>query len=157
MKFVGASTITRTWVVVATRTEARVLESIGPAHPLRRVHEAANPGGRLRNQDFDSDKHSSSFDRGGSSYARHATESEEAPHERVAANFARSIAETLRKGRTDGRFNHLVLVAEPRFLGTLKGALDGVTSDQVIGTLSKNLAAETDADIRAHLKDVSPV
>ena len=51
----------------------------------------------------------------------------------------------------DGR---LVLVAEPRFLGMLRGELDHVTGSMVSGTLSKDLAHVSIAELPGHLKSV---
>jgi protein required for attachment to host cells len=38
----------------------------------------------------------------------------------------------------EGRFAHLILVAEPRLLGLLRGALDAPTSALVVGSLAKD-------------------
>lgn len=54
---------------------------------------------------------------------------------RVAAEFARSLADDLRRGRLAGEFSQLVLVADRRALELLRDALDKDTAARVIGEL----------------------
>jgi protein required for attachment to host cells len=139
----------RTWIVVAHRAGARILEQPAPGRPLELVEELDNAAGRLRNSEIDADRPGRAFDRFGG--GRHAMEREESPHDRAAADFARKLADRVRAGRTDHSYGQVVLVAEPRFLGLLRGALDQPTADLVSGTIAKDLARVEVRDLGPHL------
>lgn len=138
-------------VVVADRAGARLLAYAGRGQGLALVRELANPDGRKRNREIDTDRPGRVQDRRGG--APHSLEREESPHERAAATFARDLAHQLEQARNRHDFEGLFLVAEPRFLGMIQKALDPVTAKSVRGTLGKDLAH---ADLRAlesHLAD----
>jgi protein required for attachment to host cells len=135
-----------TWVVIAHRSGARVLEHKG--HTLRLVSELSNSAGRKKDRDINSDRAGRTQDR------HHAMGAEVSAHDHVALNFAREICALLYTGRNEQRFGRLVLVAEPRFLGMLRGELDHVTGSMVSATLSKDLAHVPITDLPGHLKSV---
>lgn len=139
-----------TWVVICHRAGARVVEHKG--HRLRLISELAHDAGRLKNRQINTDRPGRQHDRTGP--GSHAFGSEESPHDHVATNFARSIAELLNSGRNEKRFVRVVLVAEPRFLGMLRAALDHVTASMVTASLSKDLAHVPVPELQSHLKDV---
>jgi protein required for attachment to host cells len=141
-----------TWVVVAHRAGARIFEHKTPGKGLQLVQELQHAAGRLRSSEIDADRPGRAFDRAGQ--GRHALSTEESAHEHAAAAFARELAERLHSGRTDNRFGQLVLVAEPRFLGLLRGALDGVSASMVAGTVSKDLAHLQARELLPHLQTV---
>jgi protein required for attachment to host cells len=139
-----------TWVVICHRAGARIVEHRGQS--LRLVSEVAHDSGRLKDRQINSDRPGRAHDRAGT--GRHAFGVEDSTHEHDASNFAREIADLLYAGRNEKRFARLVLVAEPRFLGLLRQALDHVTASLVSGTLSKDLAHVPLHDLSAHLRDV---
>jgi protein required for attachment to host cells len=56
------------------------------------------------------------------------------------------------KGRTLHAFGKLVLVAEPRFLGMLRAALDPHTAALVVKTVHKDLPGVSEKDLASHLE-----
>jgi len=140
-----------TWIVIGHRAGARIFEHKRP-NELRLVSEIEHEQGRLENQAFDADRPGRAFDRHGA--GRHAMGVEEPPHERVAAAFARQVGDVLNTARNQNRFDELVIVAEPRFLGMLRTALDHVTASRVSSSVSKDLANVAAHDLPQHLSDV---
>lgn len=141
-----------TWIVVAHRGGARFFENPGPGKGLKLVETIEHPEGRLKNGEINSDKPGRAFDKVGG--GRHSMSTEQAPIERVAQQFAKLLSEKLIKGRTQNRYAKLVLVAEPRFLGELRSALDSPTTALVSATLDKDLGGVEDRDVPKHLNDV---
>jgi protein required for attachment to host cells len=139
-----------TWVVVCHRAGARILEHKGQT--LRLLHEVVHASGRLKDRQLVSDRPGRGHDRKGP--GGHAFGSEQSPHDHDAESFAREIAGQLETGRLAKRFERVVLVAEPRFLGLLRGSLDHVTSTKVAATLSKDLAHIPSAELHTHLNSV---
>lgn len=139
-----------TWVVVCHRAGARILEHKGQS--LRLLEEVAHQAGRLKDRQVSSDRPGRGRDSRGP--GSHSLGAESSAHDHDAVSFARHIAELLATGRITKRFQRLVLVAEPRFLGLVRGALDHVTAASVTATLGKDLAHVATADLSAHLKSV---
>jgi protein required for attachment to host cells len=139
-----------TWFVIGHRAGMRIFERDGDV--LQMVSELKNEAGRLKSGEIDSDRAGFSFDRGGQ--GRHPMNTEESAHEHRANTFAREIASLLQDARNAHRYSRLVLVAEPKFLGMLKGALDGATASLIGATLGKDLAKIPAHELASHLKEV---
>lgn len=139
-----------TWVVVANSSVARMMKYAGPHQPLSEVDTLTHPPSRLHDRDLKSDRPGSAFDRVGS--GRHAETSSVTPTQHQAELFAVDVAARLREARTHQRFDSLILIAAPAFLGTLREHLDGVTRQQVIREIDKNLVHEPPERIQAQLK-----
>ena len=80
-----------------------------------------------------------------------AAERPNASRDHTAEPFARMLADKLQKGRIEGKYDELVLIAAPRFLGLLRGTLDNATTQMIRGTLDKDYAGLKDRDLIARL------
>jgi len=138
-----------TWILVAHRAGARIFENTGPGQGLRLLDTISNPDGRLKNGEINSDRPGRAFDKLGG--GRHSMSKEHEPTEQLAIEFAKRLGETLDNGRTHSLFGHLVLVAEPRFLGELRAALPAHTASLVSATVGKDLGGVEDNDVAGHL------
>jgi protein required for attachment to host cells len=76
------------------------------------------------------------------------------PTENLANEFAHDLAKVLERGRTDHRYDRLVLVADRKFLGRLRAAMTTETTRLVSATLDKDLSNVSDRDLPAHLSDI---
>ena len=142
-----------TWVLVAQRAGARLYEKASEGE-VRLLEEIAHPEGRLRDHEVDTDRQGATFHSGSS--ARHAFGREESAHEHDAASFARTLARRLSLGRHSGRYDELMLVAEPHFLGVLRAALDRPTALCVTGTMPKDYAWVVEHDLRKQVEAMFP-
>jgi len=145
----------RTWVVVAHRAGARFFENTGPGKGLALVREISHPEGKLKNGDINSDRQGRAFDSRG--MGRHAYEPAQQPKEHVAELFARHLSSVLDEARNTHQVDRVVLVAEPKFLGILRGTLSPQTAALVVGTVDKDLAGSDVRDISSHLANVMVV
>jgi protein required for attachment to host cells len=139
-----------TWILTANRSGATLFETDGKGKPIHRLQDIPHPRGRLRNQDIDADKPGRAFDSHG--HGRHGMSTEHESTEEVAMAFARILAELLDKGRTTHAFGKLVLVAEPGFLGLLRGALDPHTAALVVKTVHKDLPEVSEKELASHIE-----
>ena len=144
----------KTWILVAHDAGARLFENEGPGKGIELIEELDHPEGRERDRDFDSDRPGRSFRKNSADPRRAAMSRSETPHERVVSDFARTLAQKLQHGRTSNRYDRLVLVAPPRFLGLLRSSLDGPTARLVVGSLDKDLAAHKESELLEHLGEV---
>lgn len=119
-----------TWVLVADRARARLFEWLPPSPQpgeasrpvLMELADIAAPEGRLRPRDIEADRLPSTHAPFGP--GSHAIEPRTQPQDRQRARFARELCDLLEDNRLAGRFESLVLVASPRFLGALNSAMD---------------------------------
>lgn len=138
-----------TWILVADRSRARILErGGGPGAGLSLVEEIAHPEGRLRDRDFLTERPSRVHDRLGDQ--RHGVSTEDDPVEQSAWAFARELAARLRQAQLEGRCDRVVLVAGPKLLGKLRDSLDKHVN--VSATLDKDLAEIPLDDLAHHLE-----
>jgi protein required for attachment to host cells len=140
-----------TWIVVAHRAGARIIEHTRSG--LQLVSEIEHAAGRLKDNEMGSDRPGRAFSSAGT--GRSAYSPRETAHDHAAHTFANELAQTLRAARNEHRFERLVLVAEPRFLGMLRGALDDATAALIHDEVHKDLAHVPLHDFQSHLRDVS--
>jgi len=69
----------------------------------------------------------------------HALTGNKSPHEHAAERFATKMGDYLETGRQQSKFDQLVLVAEPHFLGMLKSAMNPATVRMVTDCVHKDL------------------
>ncbi len=146
-----------TWILVAHDAGARVFENHGPNKGIQEVETVEHPEGRERDRDLVSDRPGRSFRKNSGDPRRAAMSQSVGPHERAVSAFAKSLAEELRSARVQNRFERLVLVAPPKFLGLLRSSLDGPTSQLVVGSIDKDLANSSNAELVKHLGEVIAV
>jgi protein required for attachment to host cells len=144
-----------TWIVVAHRGGAVVYESRGPGRPLGSVLQLRNPRGRLKSSQMQSDRPGRSFDRRGD--GRHALSAQESAPDHIARAFVSELAERLEHARTEDRFDRLVLVAPPKTLGQLRGALSEALRALLIAELPKDLAHSDGDQVRKQLAELALV
>lgn len=140
------------WILVAHRSGARVFSSSGAQSALNVVDDIAFDEGRLRPRDIEADRPGRVHDRMGEQ--RHGVGTEQSPTEHLAVEFAQSLAAMLKTAHEAKKFDGLVLVAGPKFLGHLREALDKHTAAVVKATLDKDLGGIAVQDLPAHLREV---
>jgi protein required for attachment to host cells len=139
-----------TWVVAADSTQAEIylVEKIGA--PFKRVKDLANAEGQLKGRDLTTDRPGRSFDSMGA--GRHAMSATESPREHVADGFARDICQFLESARSRGRYDRLIVVAPPDFLGRLRKAITPAANQLVVESVPKNLVGVDGNAIRERLE-----
>lgn len=147
----------KTWIVVAHKSGARFFENEGPGKGLELIEEIEHPEGRERDRDIDTDRPGRSFRKDSGDPRRAAMTRSQTPQERAAEDFARELGDKLEQARTQNEFERLVLVAPPQFLGLLRSALDSPTSQLVVGSLDKDLAASKQDELEQQLGEVIAV
>lgn len=139
----------KTWIVVASRTEAKVFEYGNRKNSeVEYVTKLENPRGRLRAQDINADK-PGVF----SSQMLHGTrlEKPQSPTERVAQEFAKKVADYLDQERQKKSFDNLVLFADPHFLGRMRSSFSKKLREVVAKEVTKDLGAVTTTEIKNRL------
>lgn len=142
------------WVLVADAQHARLLERELPGHAWREHEEMAveinNRPSRERGSDRPGRGHESATS------ARHAIEPRSDPHRAAKHDFARHLAHRLEEWAQAGRYESLVLVAPPSFLGDLRSELGEMARQRLRGSLDNDLTKHPLREIVPHLDQVRP-
>jgi len=136
-----------TWIVVAESARARIFTMSGIGGKLQEITDLSHPESRLHDTELSSDLPGRTFDIQGQ--GRHGMEPATDPKEREAQAFAAEIARHIERGRHQGDFDGLVLIAPPKFLGRLRAELTKPARDALAGEIDKNLV-EADAKTIEH-------
>ncbi len=142
-----------TWIVVADSTRARIFTADTPSSPLEEIEDLAHAEGRLHDREITSDLPGKikSADGGG-----HAFEQPTDPKKHEADTFAHRVAHYLEDAYNANRFEQLLIVAAPTFLGLLRSHLSEQIKQRVCFELDKDINMLSPADIRQHLPEYLP-
>ncbi|MES0327976.1 MAG: host attachment protein [Gammaproteobacteria bacterium] len=141
----------QTTIVVADSTRARIFTTDSAHSPLLEIETMAHPEGRLHDRDLTSDLPGKDTGAGGS--GGHAYQSKTDPKKHELAEFAKRVADHLNETCSANKLSHLLLVAEPAFLGELRTHLSKATNEKVVFELDKNIIHHSPEDIRKHLPE----
>ena len=141
----------KTLIVVAQRDGARLYQWTSRAEPLRLVEELSHPEGRLKDGEIDADKAGASFESGPTGNRSPASR-EVSATEHLAVAFAKQVAQRVEQERTQHRFDRLVLVSGPHFLGLLREALSQPARELLMHEIVKNLAHFSAAELKQHVE-----
>ena len=138
-----------TWVVVADSSRGRIYIQDNPGSALIESEDLIHAGSRLHAGDLVSD-HAGS-DGGAVGQGRHVFDARTDIKQHEANSFAKEIAHRLESARVAGKFERLVLMAPPAFLGILRGQLGSEVRKRVVGEVDKDLVMHSVEEIREHL------
>jgi protein required for attachment to host cells len=149
----------RICIVVADQAEARFYDARGFARRLEFTGALTNPAAHLRDQDLTSDRPGRIFSSSGATgrrrgaTTRHATGGEHAPRRHATHLFARRVGAELDRIRRVGRFERIVLVAAPAFLGELRATMPAAVRPYVTATVAKDIVNHhhAESDVRRYL------
>lgn len=137
-----------TIVLAADRVRARLFESSEDDQELTEFETLVHPQSRQLSQELVSDAPALNA---GAGYPKSSAMQASSPHELEAEKFAHEIARCLDGLRRHDRLGRLYLLAEPRFLGLLRGALDDATRNLVTGEVHRHMTDVSAQELRAAL------
>lgn len=138
--------MTEVWILVADRARARLFSLDESASHLTEVDDFVNPVARTPIPGRAHAPPPRVHDSVGE--GRHVIEAHTSPREKATLQFAARLATYLKHARDQQRYRDLVLVAPPRFLGTLNAALGTHLSEAVVLRVPKDLTRSPAHEIR---------
>lgn len=145
----------RTWILVADGARGRIFYNEGWQSDLVPVIEDESVAATVPSRDLGTERPGRAQDSTGA--GRHAMEPRVDWHQFEKTRFAQKMAALLNKGRIDGAYDRLVLVAPPRTLGDLRAALDKPTQAIIAAELAKDLTGTPLHALPARLEKIMPV
>ncbi len=134
-----------TWIVTADSSRARILQVAGRER-LVEVEDFLNPEGRLHNREITTDANPRLHGPGGL-----GAREEPSAVEHAVEMFSKRLGNYLEKARTDHRYDRLVLVAPPKFLGVMRKELGKEVEKLVADELGKDLSWFNARDLQLYL------
>jgi protein required for attachment to host cells len=142
-----------TYILVADNVRARIFTAESPSSPLQEIEALAHTEGRLHDREMTSDFPGKIKGEGN---VGHAFEQPTDPKKHEADNFAHRIAHYLEEAHNANKFEQLLIIAEPSFLGLLRINLPEQIKKRVCFELDKNITTHSADDIRKHLPTYLP-
>ena len=143
------------WILVSDSSHARFFTADTASAAILEIEDLVHPESRQHAGDITSDLPGKQHD--GNTSGHHRVDTTSEPHKQEVTHFAREVANHLRDKLMSNEFSHLVIVAEPSFLGALRNQLDEQVKKLVTLEVDKNLTRHSVEDIRSHLPTKLPV
>jgi protein required for attachment to host cells len=145
------------WIVSADAGRARIFAESDAQKPYEEVEDLVSPNARARDIDINTDRIGTtaagqSIHNTGGATPNKQYEPTQTPEQHDAQQFAKEICAVLLKGWQDKRFGKLTLVAEPKFLGVLRGELDNQLKPLVELELNKDYSHSNGLQLREQLQ-----
>lgn len=141
-----------TWILIADAGTAHVVANSGKTSDLAMVDDIRLEGNPSPGRDLAADRPGRAFDRAGD--GRHGMEPSTAPRAVEQERFAREITAVLDEAAQQQRYDRLVLVAPPKFMGLLRDRLPAGVALKVSAELTKDLTKLSIHELPPHLATV---
>ena len=146
-----------TWIVTADEGRARIFATSDRTQPLQEIEDMVNPSARMRT----SEKYTDGGDPTAAGKSIHNTggalpnkqyEPPQTPEEHESESFAKGLCGYLLKAHQEARFQKLMLVAAPKFLGVLRVVLDPQLKPLVTKEINKDYSHSNAHQLREQLQ-----
>jgi protein required for attachment to host cells len=147
----------RVRIVVADQSEADFYELEQRDMPPQLIERMADADAHLHNRDLKSDRPGRVFDHAAAPGGRrgavghHSTGGERNPRKVEARRFARRVAEALDEARRQHRYDRLIIMAPPTFLGLLREEMTAAVQAVLTAEIGKDLVHEPPEALGAYL------
>jgi protein required for attachment to host cells len=141
--------MSKTWILTANASTARIYENGGPKQGLKLVKELNHPQSREKGSELVTDRpgHHRSAGNGHGAFVQQTD-----PKQNEAAHFALELARELESGRTSNSFQRLMLVASPPFIGMLNDNLSIHVKNLVSESIQKDYTKVDPRELSGHLE-----
>jgi len=139
------------WILVADSGNARILEMRRKPYEFREVQRLASDALHKRTTDLVSDGSGRSFHAQGP--ASHSKKQRSDAHDLAEQEFTRKLVDKLELAANMQAFEHLVVVADPKTLGRLRGHVSKSLKARIIDELNLDLAGVPLQSLEKRLKE----
>lgn len=140
----------RYWALVANGGQARIVEMRRKPYEFRPVAELVSEAQHLTSKDLVSDASGRVYHTQGP--GTHAMQPRADPQETAESQFTRSLADKLDKAANLGRFDRLLIVADPRTLGRMRTHMNRTVADRVADEVALDLVSLPQNQLEPRLK-----
>jgi len=140
----------RYWALVANSGRARILEMRRKPYAFRSIAELVSEAQHLTSKDLVTDASGRVYHTQGP--GTHAMQPRSDPQETAETQFTRNLADKLDKAANLGRFDRLLIVADPRTLGRIRTFMNKTVANRVADEISLDLVSLPQNQLEPRLK-----
>lgn len=140
------------WVLVANSGHARILEMQRKPYQFHQVTELVSESQHLTNKELVSDTSGRVYRAQGP--GTHSMKPRSDPHELAEEQFSRSLTQKVEKAAQLGRFDQLLVVADPKTMGRLRQQMNRAVAGKVTDEVSLDLVGMPLPQLEARLRGV---
>jgi len=140
------------WVLVANSGQARILEMQRKPYEFHQVSELFSETQHLTNKEIVSDASGRVYHTQGP--GTHSMKPRSDPHEQAEEQFSRGLAQKMEKAAQLGRFDQLLVVADPKTMGRLRQRMNRSLAGKVTDEVALDLVGLPLPQLEARLRDV---
>lgn len=140
------------WVLVANSGQARILEMQRKPYEFHQVSELFSETQHLTNKEIVSDASGRVYHTQGP--GTHSMKPRSDPHEQAEEQFSRGLAEKMEKAAQLGRFDQLLVVADPKTMGRLRQRMNRSLAGKVTDEVALDLVGLPLPQLESRLRDV---
>jgi protein required for attachment to host cells len=133
-----------TWTVVADGSRGFIYASYMNKHSLNLISSIDDEEARKHSKALGSEKPHGIFE-------RNRPESRVNLHTKEEEHFAEQLAEIINNGATDNKFQNLILIAPPKFLGNLRLKIAKPTAQLITKEINKDLTHMEAKDLESYI------
>jgi len=137
------------WILVADSGVAHIYMTPHMKAELEMVQSLRHEPSRLHPRELGTDVPGRVHDRFGP--ARHSLDPAQGIKSEERHRFARELADLLAESLRQKKFDRLVVIAAPAFLGTLRECFSKQLAQTIVAEIPKDLTAQDAAAVKAHL------
>lgn len=142
------------WFIMVNRVDAEIFQKMGKAQ-FTSVKKMSNPEGALREHELVADKPGRVFSNASlKGQVRHSLDRRMQHHEQSAKRFVGEVAAYVNTAYNEGRFDELVLVAEPRMLGILRKSLPKGLKKVIWREIPREYNRGSELERKEHLRNL---
>ena len=142
-----------TWILVADSSRARIFKA-EKGSSLHEIESLLHPEARMHEQELTSDLPGKDTDKVGA--GKHSFQDQIEPKQQEVIDFAKRIARYLDDSYSANKFEQLMVIAAPSFLGILRQQFSDEINQRICFELDKNITMHSTDDIRKHLPKFFP-
>lgn len=140
------------WFIIANQKQIKIVVKSSDGQHLRLIKKINNSIGGVRNRRLYKKRAGMGTKSVGSrGVVRYLESKNNDPHQTAAQHFAKEINRFLEKELSHKSFRFLTIVAEPHFLGKIKGGMTKQIRNVVIGWVRKDLQKTPQAKLLGYL------
>jgi protein required for attachment to host cells len=140
------------WVLVANSGQARILEMQRKPYEFHQVSELVSEAQHLTNKEIVSDASGRVYHTQGP--GTHSMKPRSDPHENAEEQFSRSLAQKMEKAAQLGRFDQLLVIADPKTMGRLRQQMTRSLSGRIADEISLDLVSLPLPQLESRVRDV---
>ena len=140
------------WVLVANSGQARILEMQRKPYEFHQVTELVSEAQHLTNKEIVSDASGRVYHAQGP--GTHSMKPRSDPHENAEEQFSRGLAQKLEKAASLGRFDQLLVIADPKTMGRLRQQMRKSMAGKVADEVALDLVGLPLPQLETRVRDV---